>query len=194
MMLALLGLGRLLSSEGKQDEGINLMLEADRIAQKQGDSVVAHLSKLYLCTAYFNKGDYARALEEGAKGVEVGRKTGLTNTTDFHYLLAHMGLSLTRTQRAKEGEPLLRESLDWFSVNAPQNLSDIAQGKGALGECLTSQARYSEAEPLLLESYETLKNQAGQARPYLKQAQQRLVTLYENWKKLDKAAAYRAGL
>lgn len=191
MATALLGLGWVLSLKGNYDESINTMIEADVIAQKQGDSWGLFMSKYYLCRAYYGKGDYARAAEEGAKAVAVGRNVGLTNTADFHYLLTHVGVSLTRSARAKEAEPLLRETLDWQTVNDPQNLFEIAVVKAALGECLTAQARYSEAEPLLLESYETLRNYTGPSKPNMKLSLQRLITLYENWKKPDRASEYR---
>lgn len=194
MATAMLGLGLLLGLKGKYDEGINTMLEADGIFQKQGESFASFMSKYYLCRNYYYKGDYAKAAEEGAKAAEIGRKIGLANTPDFNYLLTHLGLALTRTDRAKEGEPLLRESLESLRKAAPQDLLNIAIGEGALGECLSAQARYSEAEPLLLQGYESLKNFMAADSPGIKLALRRLVTLYENWKKPDKAAEYRSRL
>ncbi|PYX12871.1 MAG: tetratricopeptide repeat protein, partial [Acidobacteria bacterium] len=64
----------------------------------------------------------------------------------------------------------------------------------ALGECLTIEKRYNEAEPLLLESYESLKSSQGANNPRTQLALQRLITLYENWGKLDRARAYRENL
>jgi hypothetical protein len=150
------------------------------------------MSKYYLCRNYFYKGDYAKAAEEGAKAAGIGRKIGLVNTPDFNYLLTHLGLALTRTERAKEGEPLMRESLEWVRKAAPQDLPKIAAGEGALGECLSVQARYSEAEPLLLQSYESMKNLMAADSPGIKLALHRIVTLYENWKKPELASKYRA--
>jgi serine/threonine protein kinase len=194
MALALFGLGHLLSSKGNHDEAINAMLEASRIFQKQGESWGLFMSQYYLCQGYYNKGDYAKAVEEGAKAVGVGRKVSLTNTPDFAYSLTYLGLALTRTNRAKEGEPLLRESLDRLRINAHPDVISIAAGEGALGECLSAQARYSEAEPLLLESYESLKNSQAPNSPRVRTALERLTALYENWKRPDRAAEYRSKL
>ncbi|HEX8141097.1 MAG TPA: tetratricopeptide repeat protein [Pyrinomonadaceae bacterium] len=194
MAMALLGLGRLLSLKGKHDEGINATLEAYRIARKQGESVTTYWSHYYLCMAYYNKGDYARAIEESAEAMEIGTKLGVMNSRDFAYLLSYRGLALTHTGRAKEAEPLLRKALDQHTGNDPRHVDVIAASQGALGECLTAQARYSAAEPLLLESYENLKTSAGADDPGTKLALRRLVTLYENWKKPEKAAEYRGRL
>lgn len=194
MAVALIGLGRLLSLSGKHDEAINAMLEADGIVQKRGEWVTAYWAHYYLCSAYYNKGDYAKAVEEGAKAMEIGPKAGLANSPDFSNLLNYLGLALTRTGRAKEAEPLLRQALDWHRGRAPRKVADIAVAEGALGECLSAQARYGEAEPLLLESYEALKNLQGTDDPEIKLALRRLVTLYENWKKPDRASEFRSRL
>jgi tetratricopeptide (TPR) repeat protein len=192
MVTALMGLGRLLYLKGKHGEGINAMLEADSITQKQGQSLAVYMSKSYLCVTYFTEGDYAKAVEEGAKALAIGPKIGVSNSPDFANLLTHFGLSLTRTGRAKEAEPLLRQALDWHRENTPRSVANNSLVEGALGECLTAQARYSEAEPLLLESYENLKNLTGADNTGTKLALRRLVTLYENWKKPDKATEYRS--
>jgi serine/threonine protein kinase len=194
MVTALVGLGRLLSLKGKHEEGINAMLEADSITQKQGESLPVYMSKFYLCLNYFTKGDYAKAVEEGAKALAIGPKIGMTNSPDFAGLLTHLGLSLTRTGKAKEAEPLLRQALAWHREHTPRNLANNALVEGALGECLTAQALYSEAEPLLLESYENLKNSLGADNPGTKLALRRLLTLYEKWKRPDRATEYRSKL
>jgi len=46
----------------------------------------------------------------------------------------------------------------------------------------------------LLESYESLKSSQGASNPRTQLALQRLITLYENWGKLDSARAYREKL
>lgn len=185
----------MLSTEGKHDEAINALLEADTIVQRVGELFTTYISKYYLCMAYYNKGDYAKAIEEGTKAMEIAPEAGMTNTPEFGYLLPYyLGLSLTRTARAKEAEPMLRKALDWHTGNATPNVAGIAASKGALGECLTAQARYSEAEPFLLESYENLKTSPGADNPGTKLALRRLVTLYENWKKPHRAAEYRSRL
>jgi serine/threonine-protein kinase len=194
MALALINLGRLLSSKGSFDEGINTTLEADRIVQKLGVSYTVFMSKYYLCWNYHDKGDYVQAVEAGTKALEMGRQLKMTNTPDFFYLQTYLGGALVRTGRAKEAEPVLRESLDWLKANTPQGIISIAASKGALGECLSAQARYGEAEPLLLESYEVLKNSKGGGDQRTKLALRRLVSLYESWKKPDEAARYRSNL
>jgi hypothetical protein len=49
---------------------------------------------------------------------------------------------------------------------------------GNLGECLATQQRYAEAEPLLVESYQMRKSSQVPQRPILKEARDRLASLY----------------
>jgi hypothetical protein len=73
-------------------------------------------------------------------------------------------------------------------------LEDSESRPPTLGECLTIEKHYNEAEPLLLASYESSKSSQGASNPRTQIALQRLITLYENWGRLDAADAYRAKL
>ena len=168
------------------------MREADNIfLQKQGESYTSFVSKTYLCTTYFFKGDYDQAMTEGNKAIEMGRKLKLEDGPDLIAALEHIGLSLTRKGKAREGEPILRESLERVRKN---QLTETPLVEGALGECLTAQTKFAEAEPLIVKSYDALKARQGEKGPQIAMAGKRAVELYEKWKKPELANKYRATL
>ena len=61
-----------------------------------------------------------------------------------------------------------------------------------LGACLADQKKFKDAEPLLVESYPIIKKQFGNVRE-TREAGLRLIALYENWGKTDKANAHESG-
>ena len=190
MVVVILNLGMLLLQRGNYDEGIKTLLEGDRISQKQGEWFLFN-SKFGLCTAYFQHGDYSKAVDECGRAVDLGQKMKFEDTPEFIFMLDYLGLSETQTGRAREGEPILREALDRSKKNFPAGDIRTAAAQGNLGECLTAQGRLSEAEPFVLESYRGIKASQGEKSPYLPRAATRAVTLYEKMKKPAEAAKYR---
>ena len=188
----LLNLGLLLTTKGDFDEGIKAIREADDIFVQHGESFYLFESKSYLCIAFANKGDHERAIAEGRKAVELGRKLGLTEAPDFISALRLQGVGLTRTGRAKEAEPLLREALARAEKISPPGGVAIANAEGALGECLTAQHRFAAAEPLVLHSYEALKTSLGEKNTYTVTGRRRAFDLYDRWRRPDLAAKFRA--
>ena len=67
-----------------------------------------------------------------------------------------------------------------------------------LGASLAGQSQYAEAEPLLVSGYQgMMQRQAAiplEDRLVLSQAGERIVQLYENWEKPEKAAEWRERL
>ncbi|MEP6947097.1 MAG: serine/threonine-protein kinase [Acidobacteriota bacterium] len=185
---ALLNFGSLLVTKGSYDEGISTMREAEQIFfQKQGESFTTFETKIYLCKAFYSQQDYTNALAEGSKALEIGRRLKLENAADFVMTMRVVGLALTRTGKAKEGEPTLRDSLDRSRSSQP---SAVPYAEGALGECLTEQKRFAEAEPLLKSSFEGLSKTLSPDSPLIKPAWKRLFDLYTKWKKPDLAEKY----
>ena len=78
--------------------------------------------------------------------------------------------------RSKKSEP------DW----------EIAELDGLTGAYLMALGRFEEAEPCLLESYESLVELRGSEVIYVQQALSRLIHLYEEWGKPERAEAVRA--
>ena len=93
-----------------------------------------------------------------------------------------LALILNKTGRSAQAEPLLRETLAIVQQQSRRPL-EVALTSGALGECLTTQQRYAEAEPLLTQSYAALKSLQVLGSPGIKEAHERLASLYIAWGK-----------
>jgi eukaryotic-like serine/threonine-protein kinase len=147
--------------------------------------------KAYLGLLYFLKGDYAKAENQDSKALEILRKT-LGESPLALSTAARLGLTLTRSGKAAQGEPLLRETLETRKkLLAPGDVY-ISLTESALGECLTAEKNYVEAEPLLLKGYNGINSSFGEKNPRTIEALKRLVTLYRDWQKPDKAAQFNA--
>jgi hypothetical protein len=97
-----------------------------------------------------------------------------------------------------EAETLLRESLSIRQKNEPESWFTF-EAQSLLGGALMGQQRYAEAEPVMLLGYEGLKGRAPKLRPPdaeagLREAQDRLVQLYDAWGRPDEAAKWRERL
>ncbi|MGI8436047.1 MAG: protein kinase domain-containing protein [Chthoniobacterales bacterium] len=76
-----------------------------------------------------------------------------------------LGLSLTRTGRAKEAEPYLRAvQVEGKNVSA-NDLLLVGNLEAALGECLLAQKNFAEAEPLLRVAHKKLRSRFGETHP-----------------------------
>jgi Flp pilus assembly protein TadD len=104
-----------------------------------------------------------------------------------------LGLALLDLGRAREAEPVLRESLALRRGSLPAGHWHISSSESALGACLAAEGRYAEAEALLLHARAGLESSRGPGHERTIEARQRLVTLYEAWGRPDRAARWRAG-
>jgi len=187
-------LGLLLIAEGKPKEAEPFIREGLALRRKVlGD---AHpdtaASFLRVADLLYAEGDYTGAEKAARESIAVyGR--ALAHPTEGLFSSSprmRLGLILNKTGRSREGETYIRQSLAIRTHLLTPGNQLIGAVQGALGECLTTQKRYAEAEPLLLESYRIFKSTAGQQDPHTMEAQQRLKTLYEAWRKPEKAVSY----
>ena len=190
---SLIDLGNIRRAEGRYHDAESLIQEGtDLYAQVQGanhPNVAFGLTSL--AWAYYYDGKYDLA-EEAADNAH---KIVETLPNGSHYragVYGPLGLSLNKTGRSKEAERLLREALASLQQNTPRHSYPIALALGNLGECLTDQKRYAEAEPFLIESYETIKSIHVPQSPMLREAAQRLASLYRGWGKPEKTGFYTA--
>jgi serine/threonine protein kinase/tetratricopeptide (TPR) repeat protein len=127
---------------------------------------------------------YRRALAIRRKGLK-GDHPALAES------LAWLGKLLTETNRAAEGEVLLREAMEIRSRAHRPDDWRVAEARSLLGGCLLAQKRFAEAEPLLVEGYSGMEIKRGRAWRRTRQAQERVVALYEAWGRPEAAARYR---
>jgi tetratricopeptide (TPR) repeat protein len=111
--------------------------------------------------------------------------------------LASLGLSLLKQRKYADAEPLLRKCLAIREQKQPDGWTTF-NTRSLLGGSLLGQRKYADAEPLLLAGYEGMKQREGKMAPIhkvrLTDAVERLVQLYETWRKPEKTAVWRARL
>ena len=111
-----------------------------------------------------------------------------------HGLLAEKVMTLLKTGKFAEAEPVARECLTLREKLMPDGWQTF-NAKSMLGGSLLGQKKYAEAEPLLFSGYEGLmqrKDQIPQIR--LPEARQRLVQLYEETNRPELAAKLKKEL
>ncbi len=112
-------------------------------------------------------------------------------------ILAPLGLSLIQQGKWTEAEPVLRECLVVREKFQPNDWTTFST-RSLLGRALLGQKKYAESEPLIVSGYEGMKSREAKipppGKPGLTEAAKRMVKLYEDWGKPDKAAEWRAKL
>jgi tetratricopeptide (TPR) repeat protein/thiol-disulfide isomerase/thioredoxin len=112
-------------------------------------------------------------------------------------ILARLGLSLIQRRIWAEAEPVLRECLAIREKSQPDEWSTF-NTRSLLGSSLLGQKKFAEAEPLIVSGYEGMKAREAKipppGMPRFTEAAERVVRLYEEWGKKDKAAEWRTRL
>jgi tetratricopeptide (TPR) repeat protein len=127
-----------------------------------------------LATVHSAEEQYDRAEREARRALAITEQAS-TSAVRQAAIVGVLGRILTRTGRAAEAEPLLRQTLATVEQKLPPHSNATASALGALGECLAAEHRYGEAEPLLKESYAILRQLHVPQSPALEEARQRLL-------------------
>jgi hypothetical protein len=136
------------------------------------------------------------ALQQQLKGQ--GDSLNATRNTDLAWignLYAQLGFDELKARQPVEAEHSLRQCLTIREATEPGSWR-IFNIRSMLGESLVGQKKYAEAEPLLLAGYEGLKQREASIpqearKERLTAAAERLVRLYDDWGKKDKADPWR---
>jgi serine/threonine protein kinase/tetratricopeptide (TPR) repeat protein len=119
------------------------------------------------------------------------------NSTTHAAALAVRGSMLLSQKKFEEAELKLRESLTIRQKIRPDDWATF-ETKSLLGEALLGQKKYADAEPLLRSGYEGMKQRESQMpsseKDQLPRALERLVRLYDEWGKKEKADKWRKEL
>ena len=87
--------------------------------------------------------------------------------------------------------------MNWGLAKLPDDWSRF-DATSQLGGALLGRKKYAEAEPLIVQGYEGMKAREARisplGKPRLTEAAERVVRLYEEWGKKDKAAEWRTRL
>lgn len=154
--------------------------------------VAANLNNLAL--VYLNTNNLPQAEEYFRQVVEMDKKIMGEANPNLAGVTQSLGVVFTREKKFREAEQYLREALALKRTAFPADHWEVATTKNLLGACLMDEGNYQAAEPLLVESQAVIKKQFGPKHDRTRRATTRLVTLYERWGKVDKAARYRAEL
>jgi tetratricopeptide (TPR) repeat protein len=199
-------LGRLLAESGRSAEAIKLRRQAvtlheqclKRCASKLGPGHPDTLkSRTGLIKAYESLGRWVDAERLHRDALALRRKTAKPEGPLLADELADFGRNLFAQNKRSEAEPLLRECLAIRGQAAPDDWAHY-DAMSLLGAALLSQGRYSEAEPLIVPGYEGMKERQSKIavhdRSRLREAAERVVRLYEDWGKAERAAMWKAKL
>ena len=92
----------------------------------------------------------------------------------------------------EEALSLAVEARDVYVATLSEDHWRTAVAVGAAGAALVGQGKYVQAEPLLLRSHSVLSQDSSAQARYVKDATQRLASLYSQWGKPERAAEYLA--
>ena len=150
-----------------------------------------------LARVYLDQKQYVQAEPMFTKVLEARRRVlgaGHLDTLDTITRLATLYLNVHNFARA---EPLLREALQGQQKANPDGWQQY-ETLVFLAASLAGQARFAEAEPLLLDGYQGLVRQKDalpwESRSAPRQAEDRILDLYRDWRKPEKLAAWQAKL
>jgi len=108
--------------------------------------------------------------------------------------MSGLGMCLIQQGKLLAGEPILHECLALREKIQPDEWSTF-NTRSQLGGSLLGQNNYAEAEPLILAGYEGLKAREAKipalSKTYLQKAAERVVKLYEDWGKKERAGEWR---
>jgi len=160
----------------------------DLYSQAQGsDHPNVAYGLISLATSRYYQGRYDLAEKDARRAIQIVEK----RVAHSHYhqsAYITLGLILNKTGRSGQAEPLLRQAL--AIAQQKSRPLDVALASAALGECFATQKRYAEAEPLLTQSYATLKSVQAPESPAIREADERLTSLYNAWGKKPSRIAY----
>jgi serine/threonine protein kinase/Tfp pilus assembly protein PilF len=177
-------------------------LAEETLAQMKTSLVVDHpntiLSMHNLAGLYLDLGKYELAEPLFRETLDATRRKFGLQHARVAAVLNEFGELLILQKDYLEAETLLRESLSIRQKNEPESWFTF-EAQSLLGGALMGQQRYAEAEPVMLLGYEGLKGRAPKLRPPdaeagLREAQDRLVQLYDTWGRPDEAAKWRERL
>ncbi len=200
-------LARLYSNQGKYEQAESLFAKAlDGQRHVLGEEHPDTLTSMYnLARLYLKQGKYTQAESLFIKVLEARRRmlgsehadsTFLGPESDTTHVLAALGKLRLEQQRYVDAKSFLLEALSGQEEkkNGPASWQRY-DTQSMLGASLVAQSKFAEAEPLLVAGYKGLIQRKAtipwESQSVLEQAGERVVQLYNDWGKPEKAATWR---
>ncbi|MEP0846181.1 MAG: tetratricopeptide repeat protein [Phycisphaerae bacterium] len=108
-------------------------------------------------------------------------------TPDMGIRLNNLGSVLDERGDAAGAAAVYSRALEIFAQSLPANHYYAANTRSRLGGCLAALGRFEEAEAACLAGFRDLAEARGDADPLTQRAVQRLIALYEAWRRPDDA-------
>jgi eukaryotic-like serine/threonine-protein kinase len=147
-----------------------------------------------LALLYLGQGKYAQAEALFTQALEGRRRVLGPDHPGTASTLASLGRLSLQQDKYTAAEALLREALK-YQEKANAEGWERYNSQSLLGASMLGQRRYSEAEPLLLAGYQGIVEHETtipyESRPVADQAAARVVQLYQDWGKTEKAAEWQ---
>jgi tetratricopeptide (TPR) repeat protein len=185
---------------GKLDEAIETYAAVlPKMKEKFGASdQQTQAARSNLANAYESRSRPADAEPLWRETLEMQRKVaGAYGSYQVGGTLALLGRNLLQQEKWAEAEKVLGECLAIRRKQEPQSWSTFNTAS-LVGASLLRQKKYKEAEPLLLEGYQGMKQRERYMPPpdraRVTEALQRLVKLYDETDRKDRADEYRKPL
>jgi eukaryotic-like serine/threonine-protein kinase len=152
------------------------------------------VSMNYLADLYRVEGKDAQAEAFYSEVLERRRRTLGPDHPDTIRVMASLGQMRLQQHDYKKAETFLRQALNTQEKKNPDSWQRF-DSQSLLGAALVGQRKYAEAEPLLLSGYDGLIQRKASipqgSRSAVKQAGDRIVQLYERWRKPESEAQWR---
>ena len=189
------GLAFLYMVQGKSAQAERLYTDAlaaqRRIVGEEHPDAVNTMHNL--AVFYVNEGRNAEAEPLATKALEVRRRVLGAAHPDTIRSVNTLGLLYLNLGRYDEAESLLRTALSGYEKAVPDGWEQY-NAQSMLGASVAGQKRYQEAEPLAVQAYDALIQRKASIPPanasVMDQAGQRVIQLYRDWGKLEKAAEW----
>jgi tetratricopeptide (TPR) repeat protein len=193
------GLGALYRCEGNYIQAEPLLSKAAELRRRvlgaEHPNTLVSLSDL--AKLYRRQGKFVEANALFTSVLAVRRRVLGPAHPDTVDAMASLAEVCLQQKQYVAAESLIREAVD-NDKNMASGSWQPYRNQTLLGASLAAQSRYAESEPLLISGYQGMVERGAaipsEDRVALTQAGERIVQLYDEWGKLDKAGEWRENL
>ena len=163
-----------------------------RVLGAEHPMTIGSLSRIALI--HQRQGQYALAETYAAQALVGLRHAAGSDDTNTMSIAEDLALAYQSQGKFAESQPLAREALETYRKKLPDDWQRF-RAESLLGASLAAEKKFSEAEPLLIEGYQGMQARkeriAVPDRYHLVLARARIIQLYKEWGKTDKAAEWQ---